>query len=234
MTKRKKKERTAKELKKLTDDAKETPTFRNSRLLGNAMWRAWCRCAPLGLGCGELALEWAAERFYGELVRQHLKTFEQLWSLLNEHGYTSRKKALVCGDIDNSVWAESVKNSCVRVVIDVRHCWMADDNTTIYIDDSLGLPKRALDTFRVVRVWPRQKRGYYGVDEPSVQTYRREGFKFGYGDGRDPGHVLKYDYFRNVVEHAMGYEYRILRALNDLTCHLDCLQEELQRQQGEK
>lgn len=161
-----------------------------------------------GRECGNLLLEWIKEHFWGIVISKHIPIFEKVWTILDKKGYTKRNK-FIYGDIDVGLWVEYPKNTSKKVIVSTRYCAMADDNTHIFI-----LDKEILNwvKFRVATVWPREnsKGGYkvkkskkypdgwfsWGDDRdikiPSLNTYRKRDFHYGYYDCRDKGHCFFY------------------------------------------
>jgi len=173
---------------------------------------------------GRLLLDWTKEVFYGKLIKDILPVFDEVWNRLVELGHTSRKTAFDYGDYDVSTWAEKKGNR--KILIYIRHCSMADDNTFIFIRDEpetiVGFEKYRsfFDSFKCVTVWPRQvnyprnwswQKGKAKL--PSLATQRKHDFNWGYNDARDKGHVFKYEFRNGLVDNAGWTEYRILRAI---------------------
>ncbi len=190
-----------------------------------------------GEDCGKLLLDWIKENFWGIIVSKHIPTFEKVWKILNERGHTEKNK-FVYGDIDVGLWVEYPKDKNKKVIISTTYCSMADDNTHLFILDKL-LPNWI--RFRVATVWPREnnKGGYmtkdgwfyWGDDRdvktPSLNTYRKRDYKYGYYDCRDKGHCILYEnHGQDIgrVEHAHYGEDEINHALWLLRSHLCALE----------
>jgi len=180
-------------------------------------------------GCGELLVEWTDDIFYGRLMADKIPLFDSLWVELRKRGHVSRRKSLEYGDIDASVWAE--QKGSIRIIINIRHCSMADNNTHIFIKDDPYPGERLFLKFRVVSAWPRElhypkkwgEEWSKRVRLPSVHTHRRAGFKYGYEDVRDEGHVFASGY-RNG-EGCFGNGPKILHAIWTLGVIKDILEE---------
>lgn len=182
--------------------------------------------------CGDLLIEWAKECFWGALVKEHLPIFDKVWKVLDEKGHTRNNK-FVYGDIDVGLWVEYPKNkkSNKRIIISERYCSCADDNIHLFIENGKKWLTECpiLYKFKVVTAWPRQINSKYGkwkddrdIDKPSLNTYRKRGYTFGYGDGRDKGHSILYQNGR--VDKAHWNEGRIKHALWTLRGHLGALE----------
>ncbi len=185
-----------------------------------------------GRDCGDLLLEWIKENFWGIIVSKHIPTFERVWKMLDEKRHTKNNK-FIYGDIDQGLWIEYPKDKNKKVIISTCYCSCADDNTHIFILERLYSNRIR---FRVATVWPREKHntdGRWGddrdIDIPSLNTYRKRDFRYGYYDCRDEGHCILYEnYERKVgrVEKAHWGEGKIKHALWTLRMHLEALEEE--------
>ncbi|KKK48932.1 hypothetical protein LCGC14_3140140 [marine sediment metagenome] len=130
------------------------------------------------------------------------------------------------------------KNKNKKVIVSTRHCSCADNNTHIFIleKDFCGWTK-----FRCATVWSKaNNRGgyktkdgwhYWGDDRdvktPSLNTYRKRDFYFGYYDCRDKGHCFLYeDHGKKVgrAEKASWSECEIQNALWTLKTNLEVLE----------
>jgi hypothetical protein len=197
-------------------------------------------------GCGDLMLEWIKSRFWGYIVADHIPVFHSVYDILKAKNHIGQKNCYTYGDIDVGVWIEKVKNpDDKRVIASTRYCSCADDNTHLYILS--GFASELYLDFRCRTVWPRQNsRGGYRVaksDEhptgwfswgddrdikvPSINTYRKRNFEFGYNDCRDKGHVFTYT--KSIVtgprlDNPHWHEMRIPHALQGLRWHLAALE----------
>lgn len=197
-----------------------------------------------GGGCENLMMEWAKERFYGLLVQDSIPVFDEWWQMLVDKGHRSRKTSSEHGDWDYSAWAEKTgKDNELKVIVSTCHCAMRDDNTYIYIragfqydgpDLDPTLPAinalmRSMSTFQCHTVWPREKKSRYArqsggfgdhrdIAVPSLNTFRKDKFKYGYGDFRDDGHVFNFHISHRgpVVEKAYYTELGIPLALDNM------------------
>ncbi len=171
---------------------------------------------------GSLFIEWTKEVFYGKLIKDAIPVFDFVWEELKKRHHTSRKRSLIYGDIDVSTWVEKTENK--KILVYIRHCSMADDNTFIFIKEDRIIELPDFMEFRAVTVWPRQKKYRPSWGEylnkliwvPSLNTYRKVGFNYGYEDGRDKGFVFKYKARDELAEDAHYSEPKILRALDIL------------------
>lgn len=156
-----------------------------------------------------------------------LPVFKKLWQLLNNNKCYKDNKFFFCDD-DYSLWIEFPKQNkkhIVRKVI-IASCSTVcrDDNTILYIYDE-GINDNCWDIFRIARVWQRQKTNnkYKCGDDrdiniPSLNTYRKRNFRFGYYDCRDIGHVLKIQ--NGHIDNAYWNKLNAIRDLNDLNFYL--------------
>ena len=228
------------EIKAAEEAEKVNPFYISWNALADSMWKThrqnsgWDFHNPGGDGLERLALEWAKEKFYGKLVGQHVPMFLETWRLLNKHKAIGEKNRLIFGDIDTGLWIEPTKKdkfgNCKKVIASTRYCSCADDNTHIYIMD--GLFSRDFWRFTCVTAWPRQKSVRRGngfkwgdnrdIEVPSINTFRKDDFDFGCGDGRDNFHVFKWeDRHRGpTVEKPHWTENKIEHALQLLRWHL--------------
>jgi hypothetical protein len=185
-----------------------------------------------GRDCGKLFLEWTKENFWGRIVEDNLKHFDSLYENLKANKHTRRNK-YIYGDYDYGVWIEPSKTKHRKVIVATCYCACRDDNTTIYIKDEIS-PDWI--RFRVDTVWGRQKKNKFNfgddrdIDTPSLVTYRKRDFEYGYRDSRDKGHVLKYDSLHSKhgrVENAHANETGIYWALWSLKNHAGNLRYDL-------
>jgi len=181
--------------------------------------------------CSGYAIRLVNQEFWGLVVQDHVPIFNEVYKILQEKGNIGRSNKYVYGDIDVGVWVEPVKDKNRKVIASTRYCSMADDNTHIYITEHQDIP--VLFKFICKTAWPRQKKrktswGVFGdhrdIDIPSIATYRKYDFKFGYNDCRDKGYVFKYTTILGPdVEYPENYEIGIaLRALKE---HLEVLKD---------
>lgn len=190
-------------------------------------------------------LEWIKCRFWGLVVKDHIKIFNDVWDILNKHGNIGQRNCYTYGDRDVGVWIEKVKNSKnKKVIVSTRYCSAAAaDNTHLYI----LLESSYIVRFLCRTVWPRQnKKGGYKVVKskrhpdgwfswnddrdikfPSIKTYRDRDFKFGYEDCRDKGSVFAYEDIGDdpQVGNAHWSELKIPSALEYLRWHLGKLKD---------
>jgi len=207
--------------------------MKKARRLGTSLYRAYKQEEKQD--CGKLLLDWVKECFWGAIIKDHLPVFDAVWNILNEKKHT-KNNTFDYGDYDYSVWVEYPKEEDKRVIIAVCHCAVRDDNTTIFIESG----RKWLNTeynlgydFRVATVWPREKSNKRwpndscdrNIDIPSLNTYRKRDFHYGYYDCRDKGHVLHYRHWGNRVENASWSEEKIYWALWALRGHLEALKE---------
>lgn len=210
------------------------PIMDRAKRLANRMYKDYYIEEKEGRECGKLLLDWTKEHFWGIVISKEIKTFNKVWNLLDEREYTKNNK-LVFGDIDEGVWVEYPKNKDKKVIICTRYNSCAEDNTHIFVLDE---PFKNQITFRVSTVWPKEI-PYKGnikwnddrdVDTPSLNTYRKRDFKYGYSDGRDKGHSIMYEtsYGRIGVAKDANWitDSRIKYALDALNYHLEVLNNE--------
>lgn len=212
----------------------EQPMMIKAKRLAKSLYKAYKFEEKRGKGCGDLLLEWVKEVYWGIIVKEHIPVFDEAWQLLHNRKHTKKNK-FVYGDIDVGVWIEYPKNKNKKVIISTRYCSCADDNTHIFIYDKSSIPKEYFnwDKFRAATVWPRQINSKLGIDWgddrnidlPSLNTYRKRDFHYGYYDCRDKGHSFLYEAINERVEKASWDEGRIERALWTLRGHLQALQE---------
>jgi hypothetical protein len=236
MPKKTKRRRLPKKLREFMPDEngsiKEQPLMVKARDLGTLLYREFLHEESGAKECGKLLMDWVAECYWGRRVESYIPVFHEIWDLLKAGGY-NRKNPFVYGDYDYSVWTEPCKTEGRQVIISVCHCACRDDNTFVYIRDSNS--SDIFDTFRCVSVWPRQTMSRYSkqhkfgdkrdIGKPSLSTYRKVDWHWGYYDCRDKGSVFLYNAFGNRVEHASWASEEIHWALWPLNNLLDELQE---------
>jgi len=209
---------------------KEQPMMVEAKRLAKQLYKSYKREEKDGKECGGLLIEWTKENLYGHMVEDAIPVFQELWQLLKE-GKHNKKNTFDYGDCDVSTWFETTRtgrwSSYRKVIVTTRHCSCADDNTHIFILDEIG---EDWIKFMSVTVWPRQKsnRGYsFGDDRdiklPSLNTYRKKGFKYGYGDGRDEGHCFVYDSMTGRVDKPHWHENALTNALWTLRTNLEAI-----------
>ncbi len=185
-----------------------------------------------GRDCGNLFLEWVSEHFWGMVVKEHIPIFHTNWEMLNSKGHTKNNK-FVFGDIDEAVWIEKTKDKNKKVIVCERYCSMANNNIHIFIMEK---PFDNWVTFRVATVWHREIKSISGIkwgddreiDKPSLNTYRKRDFHYGYYDCRDEGHCFKYEQrLKDVgtVEKAHWRESEMKYALSSLVYHKEALKD---------
>lgn len=220
------------------------PISIDAEKLAMTMLEAYRKHEKRGIDCGNLVLEWSKEYFWGALVKEHIPMFERVWELLDREKHTVRNK-FVYGDIDVGLWIEYPKKREKRkVIVSTRYCSCADDNTHIFVydhDDREKKPYYDFSKFKVVTVWPRQKRSKYWktvdewhrhIDLPSINTYRKSDWDYGYNDCRDKGHCFLYEAHNERVEKAHWSENKIKHALWTLVGHFQMLEEEYGRKKA--
>jgi len=186
---------------------------------------------------GTYMVERIKSRFYGNMVKDYIPDFNELYALL-EAGDHGPKNPIVTGDSDEGAWLEKAPDEYTRVIAIQRYCSCADDNTHIFVlrqfdwepPEGFTELEHALlrqdnwTTFRCFTAWPRQKKSKYGgnwgdhrdIEVPSINTHRKHKFNFGYGDGRDEHYCFKYDSMQGRAEDAYWKESRLLWALRSL------------------
>jgi len=210
----------------------QSDMMQKAQRLSNSLYRAYKKEQPDE--CQDLLLDWVAECFWGRIVEEHISVFHKVWNLLVEGGHTKHNK-FVHGDIDTGLWYENVKDKenhgDRKVVVSERYCSMADDNTHIFVLDDYQEALAILSSFKAVTVWPKEKKSRSGIDWgddrnidiPSLTTYRKRDFDYGYNDGRDKGHVFIYQAMTKRVDHASWNTMRIPHALQTLRWDLEAL-----------
>lgn len=148
--------------------------------------------------CTSSLLEWTFERFWGQTIQPLLAEFRHAWEWLRKH-HSAQSNALMWGDVDYFAWTEPTRDEHLRVIALKVACAARDDNIYLFIDNS---PFPQLQKFHVRTCWPRETKSRYNmkrnpwdeIELPSLATYRRMDFKPRYGDSRDRGYGLSYDY----------------------------------------
>jgi len=161
------------------------------------------------------------EFFYGLMVKDHIYKFKALHEFLIKNGHTV-KNPYVYGDDDTGIWYEKSPKSYTTIIATERYCSCADDNTHIFILNELDVD---YIKFLGVTAWPRQvsermdhKWGdHRDIKHPSITTFRKHGFKFGYGDARDAHYCFRYESLTGCADDAPHVENRMLWALQTLT-----------------
>ena len=227
---------------------KSMDTQEKATNLGNILYDAYVKEKSPGMG--DLIVDWAKEHFYGRLVEDHLPMFRELWKKLNDNDHTSYDTALSYGDADVFVWAEQLDENTKLIIADHK-CRCVDDNITIFklkeypdvindgtlSDDDMERTKQLneiLMSFLITTAYEKEKKSKFvyadhrGIENPSLKTYRKCNFEYGYGDGRDKTHVLNFGYSHKGpnVEKAHWTEGRIRTALDDLHYYNDMYDEE--------
>jgi len=91
-----------------------------------------------------------------------------------------------------------------------------DQSRYLCIDEQNSIFRK----YYVRNIWRRKKAHAWGIDRPTLSTYRDHDFKFGgdnglsYGDCRDPGHVLTYERLLSKTgkcDYTTGYLKESLR-----------------------
>ncbi len=216
--------------------AKEPDTMTTAKKLGNSLYRAYKKQTERG--CQDLLINWVKEVFWGRAVKDHIPVFNKIWNILYKNGH-DKNNPFTWGDVDQSVWYEKPKDKTHRkVIVSESHCSCADDNIHIFVlDEYPGYD--TLSKFKAVTVWQREKGkgGYktakgwhfWGDDRditlPSLNTYRKRSFDFGYNDCRDKGHTFMYEFSTQRVENANWNEIKIPHSLQTLRWDLGALKE---------
>ena len=174
-------------------------------------------------GCQELLFRWMFERYYGKIFETRaIPLFEQCWEIFDRLKIT-RKNPIVYGDIDYSFWIEYPKEQFRKVILSVCHCaaYNANSRLFIYEKSDYGFSK-----FHIRAAYPRQKKDLYGIEKPSIKSYRDNDFEtIKYGDCRDVLYNGSYEQFFQKVDCADGYLKEIDNALFTLKCIADATKE---------
>jgi len=202
---------------------------------------------------GSYMIERIKSRFYGNMVKDHIADFNELYAIL-EAGKHGSKNPMVTGDIDEGSWIEKAPDEHTRIIAIERYCSCADDNTHIFMlnelksevdptlfdhDPELAETMARFNNwtrFQGVTAWPRQssKRGghkwgdHRDIEHPSIVTFRNHKFDYGYNDGRDEHYCFKYDSLQGCVEDAYWREGRLNWALRSLRDGLNSVKLELE------
>ena len=182
-----------------------------STIIADAMYKEYTK--EKERGCHNLFLDTIKEKLWGHIVKHEvLPLFDKLYNLLVEKEHTSRKKSFVYNDTDIEVWVEEAAKD-KQVIASISHCTFADANTHLYIQEhkfsDMGMHK-----FIVVKVWPREitsnSTHEWGddrdIDKPSINTFRKRDFHYGYRDGRDNCHILKYTEYKDFISKKCDIE----------------------------
>lgn len=200
------------EIKKISElMEKSFPLLDRAKRTAKYLYRNYMKEEKEGRDCGKLYLDWVKEHFWGKVISMEIPTFHKVWKALDERGYT-KNNPLQFGDIDYGLWVEYPKDDKKKVIVSTCYCSCADDNTHIFVLDEPYKDSKLFKNhinLRVATVWPREKktktRGYkqpdgsysWGddrdIDLPSLNTYRKRDFVYGYSDGRDKGHCIMYE-----------------------------------------
>lgn len=211
---------------------KEQPMMITAKRISNSLYRAYKKEQPSD--CQDLLLEWVGECFWGRIVKEHIPIFKKTWKLLVEKGHSKNNK-FIHGDVDVGLWYEKLGGKdnykSRKVIVSERYCSMADDNIHIFVLDEYPTMPSFLK-FKAVTVWPREKKSTLGhtwgddrdIDVPSLNTYRKRDFDYGYNDCRDKGHVFKFEAINNQVERSSWSSLKIPSALQTLRWDLGALE----------
>jgi hypothetical protein len=188
---------------------------------------------------GSYMVERIKGRFYGNLVKDHIPDFNELYAILKA-GNHGPKNPLVTGDMDEGSWIEKSDNEYSKIIAIERYCSCAIDNTHIFILNEFKYEPpegegfshleqelmrfKDWTTFTCVTAWPRQISKRHGhkwgdhrdIEHPSIHTFRKHNFRFAYEDGRDDHYCFKYDSLQGRVEDAYWKEGRLNWALSSL------------------
>lgn len=174
---------------------------------------------------GTQLLERTKEVFWGLRAEAALADFESLWGKLRAAGHTRLLQALR-RDGAGTLWAEERGGFKVLVVIDPGSA--LPDNTTVYLlrrpEGADAAVAAAKTQFRALSAWPRAKRSGFrfgdhrDIAQPSLATLSGCGYRYGFGDFRDPCHIftMRYAATGPYVASASATEEKIGRALDDL------------------
>ncbi len=183
--------------------------------------------------CGNYMVERVKKLYYGMMVKDNIPKFLAVYDVLVANGHDA-KNPYVYGDMDQGVWYEKSPDEITKIIATERYCSCADDNTHIFILKDFGWDqwfnekhkvKQEDYRFSCMTAWPRQKNNskkhhqwgdHRDIEHPSINTYRKHKFKFGYEDGRDEGYSFNYETITGNVEDAHWKESRILYALDIL------------------
>jgi hypothetical protein len=171
--------------------------------------------------CRNLLIKWTDEYFWGKVAKDHLRTFIELWDILNNNNITQKNPIRFC-DADFSVWVGNTIEKNRKVIVAHSSTVCRDDNTYIFILENGS-------KFRIVTVWGKEKKNKHGgwIEKPSLKTYIARDYKYGYGDMRDPGHILAYDFWDERADYASITACEISKSLEHLEWLLYSAKEEL-------
>jgi len=184
-------------------------------------------------GCGNLMLDWIKSRFWGRVIEDHIPIFNEAFNLLKRYEHDSYKNGIEFGDWDSTTWYEEVEGDdfqFTQVILSKSHCSCNGDDTHIYIRSGC-IPIPECNKFLCRTAWDKQKKNRFSfgdhrdIELPSVHTYRRHNFNFGYGDARDKGHVFSYKGSIGGVDNPGWHETKIPTGLQILKYHLVNLKE---------
>lgn len=194
-----------------------------ARKLANSLYEAY-KQEP-SKRCGDLIIENVKNYFWGALVKDMLPIFDQIWNILHAKKHT-KNNPFVYG-CDKSFWVEYPQEKDKKVIISKNYFGGGENNTYIYIRKYNAI----MSDLRVASVWPRQIIEKFDtpfgddrdISKPSLNTYRKKDYTFGYFDCRDMGHVLNYNKLTQSVENAHESEEKIKHSMWLLEIHLESL-----------
>jgi hypothetical protein len=179
-----------------------------------------CYMKEQGSDCGELLNKWIHEKLWGKIVVQYIPKLLEVWQYLHDNKYT-KNNTLGYGDIDGSIWVEYPKQlkkwpDKRKIIVHTSHCTTADDNTHIFVINESEISS-ITQRLHVRTVWPRERsKGIFKWELiPSIHTYRKNNFRYRFGDGRDKGYTLTLkgggtpsidgaSYYQGKIQHAIG------------------------------
>jgi len=159
------------------------------------------------------------EKLYGLKIERRLKNIEKLFSFA-PIGY---KNCLSFRDCDFRFWKEDVKPEIIQLDFDVNEILglpasTKEDNKIIEEKEVLIIHDCDIcidDNYLVIIKYL----GYCPkiitvlLTKKQLDIFRKNNFKYGYGDLRDEFHVMKYEYIHKEVEKAYATEKKINMAL---------------------
>jgi hypothetical protein len=191
------------------------------------------RCKKLGMALykaynaedGQLVIEYAKNVFWGQVIKDFLPVFEDVWSKLLK-GNHYKNNPFWHGDADYSVWIEKPKASHRKVIVSICHCSGNGNDTHIFIQDKSD-KNEILDEwirFRIATAWDRQVSRIKGhkfgdlrdIIKPSLRTFRDFDFSPLSRLRAEAGHILFYDSHFDQVENSHVTELYIPSALQTL------------------
>lgn len=194
-------------------------------------------------GSGEyLTIEWALEYFWGLQIKEIVPVIEELWQLLKDNNYTSRKKYDVEWGDAYAWYIPYVEDPDAKFPAEKR-IFVLEDHGRKYL---VILDFSSLEyKIHVRRVYDRiyLTYGKY-IKRASIGWYRKRYFKCEYEDGRDEGYELTYTN-RTVfslngskkkkpkmeqfpkVEAGYAHYYKISSFIRQITWMMGCLKESL-------